>query len=208
MRNRKMRRAAAAAARAATPATAQATAPAAASPSTSASSPTQPGTIDVDSILAKVQVPPQFKPIYDRAVLSGMRIMFDAKSHQMMEQQLAKPGALDDKISEGIVVLIYMLWTKSNKTLPPQIIVPLTFALTLKAFDFLQKSGDPEATKEVLGSAVEKAMTGVMSKFGVSPDQMPQIIAQMKGSVAGAPAPTAAPAAPPAATGMLAQGGS
>lgn len=161
-----------------------------------------PGAVDVDAILAKVQIPPKFQAIYQKAVLSGMRIMFDAKSHKMMEDQLAKPGPLPDKMAEGMTGLIYMLWTQSNKTLPPQIIVPLTFTLTLKAFDFLQKSGDAEATKEVLGEAVEKSLTSVMTKFGVTPDQIPQILQQMKGSVAGAPAP----ASGDQPTGMLAQG--
>lgn len=162
-----------------------------------------PGAIDVDAILAKVQIPPKLKPVYDQSVLKGMRIMFSKSSHDMMEKQLAKEGPLADKMAEGITALIYMLWTGSNKTLPPQIIVPLAFTFTLKAFDFLQRSGDAEATKEVLGEAIEKSMTQVMGKFGVSPDQMPQIIEQMKGSVAGAPAPVA----PDKSAGLLATEG-
>lgn len=157
------------------------------------------GQVDVEAILAKVNVEPKFKAIFDKAVLSGMRIMFDSKSHKMMQDELDKPGPLAEKIVAGITALIYMLWKQSNQTLPPQVIVPTAFALTLKAFDYLQKSGDVEATKEVLGQALEGVVSTVMKKFGVDPDKI-----QAKGA---APATGAPPAATPAApSGLLAQG--
>jgi hypothetical protein len=163
--------------------------------------------IDVDSIIAKIEMPPNLKKIFDKAVLSGMRIMFDRKSHQMLLDQLDKPGDMAQKLAEGIITLTYMLWTQSNKTLPPQIMVPLTTVLTLKAFDFLQKSGEPEATKEVLGEGMHLAVTGVMERFGVDEAQLEQMAAQKKGS---APVPGGAPApggAQPAATSPAKPGG-
>lgn len=156
-----------------------------------------PGQVDVDALLAKINVPPNLQGIFDKAVLSGMRIMFDTKSHAMMQQELAKPGPLAQKMVEGITALVYMLWKQSNQTLPPQIIVPLTFALTLKVFDYLQRSGDPEATKDLLGQALEGAISTVMRKFGVDPDHNPQ---------GGAAPASSAPATGGAPTGLLAQG--
>lgn len=128
--------------------------------------------IDVDAIIAKVDIPPNLKSIFDKAILSGMRIMFDKSSHKMLLDQLDKPGPMAQKLGEGVITLVYMLWTQSNKTLPPQIMVPITMVLTLKAFDFLQKSGEPEATKELLGEGVHMAVTGVMERFGVTEEQL------------------------------------
>lgn len=130
--------------------------------------------IDVNAIINKMQVPSNLKAIYDKCVLSGLRIMFDKNSHKMMLAELDKPGPMDQKLADGIITLMYMLWTKSNKTLPPQIIVPVTVTLTLRAFDFLQQSHDPQATKEVLGSAMEKATSGIMERFNVTQDQLRQ----------------------------------
>ncbi len=145
------------------------------------------GQIDVDSIIAKIQMPPDLKPIFDKTILSGMRIMFDKSSHKMMLEQLDKPGPMPQKLSEGVITLMYMLWTQSNKTLPPQIIVPATTVLMLKAFDFLQKTNDPDATKEVLGEAMHMAVTGIMERFNVSEQQL-QEAANKNGGAPGAPA--------------------
>jgi hypothetical protein len=155
--------------------------------------------IDIDPIIAKVQqsIPAQLKDIYDKAVLSGMRIMFDRQSHHMMLDALDAPGPLATRISNGIIQLMYLLWTQSNKTLPPQIIVPVTLTLTLKAFQFLQESGEPDADKQALGDATQQAVEGIMARFGVKG-------MQDGGAQAGAdPAAPSAPAAAPTGGGML-----
>lgn len=146
------------------------------------------GAVDIAPILAKVEagIPANLKDIFSKAVLSGMRILFDKSSHQMMLEELKQPGPLATRISNGIIKLVYMLWTQSNKTLPPQIMVPLTLTLTLRAFDFLQQSRDPEATKEVLGEATADAVQGVMDRFGATADKLPSLV---KGQQGGAPAP-------------------
>lgn len=138
----------------------------------------QVGMVDVEQIISEIKMPPSLKDMYEKAVISGMRVMFDKRSHKMLLDQLDQPGELDDKISSGIITLIYIIWGESNHTLPPPIIVPLAITLTLKAFDFLQKSGEPGATKEILGSALQKATHGTLSKFGVSEDQLKQFIEQ------------------------------
>lgn len=168
--------------------------------------------VDVDKIIATMKVPPNLKSIYDKTVLSGLRIMFSKDSFSMFEDQLNKPGNLAQKMSEGIVGLMYMLWDQSNKTLPPQIMIPVGVTLTLKAFDFLQKSKDPEATKQVLGDAVDGTMQGIMRAFGAKEGDMEKVLDKMKTKVDQeftAPAPTgAAPTAPqPAAGGLIDNGG-
>lgn len=148
--------------------------------------------VDVKPMIDKAvaAIPPNLKPIFDKIVLSGMRILFDKSSHEMALAELNKPGPLAQRLSNGMVALMYMLWTQSNKTIPPQLMVPATLVLTLRAFEFLQMSKDPEATKQVLGDAVADAVQGVMDRFKDAPSA----------SQPGAPT---APPAPPAGGGML-----
>jgi hypothetical protein len=163
--------------------------------------PAAEGAIDIAPIVQRVRdaIPKNLQAIYDKAILSGLRIMFDKASHKMMLEELQQPGPLTTRISNGIIKLVYLLWTQSNKTLPPQIMVPITLTLALRAFEFLQESKDPEATKEVLGEATHEAVQGVMDRFGATADKLPGLV---KGQGA---QPGAAPAAPPApAGGMLA----
>jgi hypothetical protein len=149
------------------------------------------GAIDIEPIVARVRqdIPPNLQAIYDKAILSGMRIMFDKNSHKMMLEELDKPGPLATRISNGIIQLAYLLWKQSNHTLPPQIMVPITLTLTLRAFQFLQESKDPEATKEVLGEATHQAVQGVMDRFGATEDKLPALVkGQGAASQPGAPA--------------------
>lgn len=162
--------------------------------------------VDVNPIVAKVRegLPPNLQGIYDKAVLSGMRIMFDKNSFQMTMDELKKPGPLAGRLSNGTIALVYMLWTSSKQTLPPQIIVPLTLTMTLKAFDFVQMIQDPEATKETLGEACAQAVQGVMDRFGATEDKLPELV-KAGGQAPAQPgaAPAAAAAASAGAGGML-----
>ena len=155
-------------------------------------------TINVDEIIGKIEVPGNLKGIFDRAVLSGMRIMFDRNSHQMLLEQLDKPGPLADKVVEGIISLVFMLWTESNRSLPPQIMVPVTVVLTLRAYEFLAQSGEPEATPALLGEVMSGAVTGILERFGVSEDQLPELARQAQGQPQQPQAPQG---------GMIQQGG-
>jgi hypothetical protein len=136
--------------------------------------------VDVDPIIDNVlsKIPQELQEPFSKIILSGMRVMFDQATHKMLLDELNKPGALDDRISNGIITLIYLLWERSNKTMPPQLVVPATFVLTLEAFRFLQDAQDPEATKTVLGNSVEKSVGGVMERFGVPPDNIEQVLRQ------------------------------
>lgn len=170
------------------------------------------GDINVEDLVSKVRanVPANLQTIFDKAVLSGMRVMFDKSSHAMALDELNAQGPMAPKLAAGIIKLMYMLWQQSNKTLPPQIIVPITTVLTLRAFQFLLLSQDPEATKEVLGDAVADAVQGILDRFGATQDKLPGIMKAISGKAQGgalaSDQPAAQKPATPAADGMLSAG--
>lgn len=158
----------------------------------------QPATgdaVDIDPIIARTRegIPPQLQAIYDKAVLSGMRIMFDKNSFQMTMEELQQPGPLAERISNGVIKLVYMLWQQSRQTLPPQIIVPVTLTMALKAFAFTQMIQDPEATKEAMGEACASAVQGVMDRFGATEDKLPALVNRQNGGSKNQDAPSGAP---------------
>lgn len=173
-------------------------------------------TIDVDPIIAQAsqKVPPQLQPMFNKVVLSGMRIMFDKDSHQMMLETLNQPGPMAKRITDGIIQLMYLMWRQSNHTIPPQTIVPAAVVLTLRAFQFLQESRDPQATPQVLGDAMHGVVQGILDRFGATEDKLPALLknqdpgkdASLQPAAGAAPgAPAAAPGAPgaPAAGGGM-----
>jgi hypothetical protein len=125
------------------------------------------GKVDVEAIIREIQVPPELKDIFDKAILSGERIMFDKQSHALMLDELDKPGPIVERLANGMISLVYMLWQQSNMKLPPQLLIPVTVVLTLRAFEFLQDSGEAEATPLVLGDAMDAAIEGVAQRAGV-----------------------------------------
>lgn len=166
--------------------------------------------VDIDAIIARIQILPKFKQIFDKVILSGRRIMGATDTAPAIQKQLDKPGEFSTNLAEGVVALVYQLWTASNKTLPPQIMGPATFQLTLEAFDFVQKSDDERATKEALGDAVDKALSMLLRGFNVDPNQIEQFVNQNKAAMTAADAGPGAgqpSAPPPPAGGMIAQGG-
>lgn len=175
-------------------------------------------TVDVEPIIAAAgqKMPPQLKPMFDKVVLSGMRIMFDKSSHQMMLDTLDQPGPMAKRLSDGIIQLMYLMWKQSNHTIPPQVIVPAATVLTLRAFQFLQESKDPEATPQVLGDALHTVVQGILDRFGASQDKLPALLKNqdpgkddsLKPAAGAAPgAPAAGAPGAPAGGGMLDQVG-
>lgn len=142
----------------------------------------QPGMIDVKPMIAALKIPPQFKTMYDKVVLAGDNLMFGKDSHKLMLDELAKPGPMAPKLATGIASAVYILWNKSNKTIAPQILESVGYTLLLHAFDFLQKGGDPEATKEVLGEAAHQTSINIHNQLGVTEQQFNAAIAAHGGN--------------------------
>lgn len=174
-------------------------------------------TVNIQQILDEIKVPPKYKAIYDKMVFNGKRLMFSKDMEKSLNAQLDGPGDLAGKIAKGVVAVMYMMWNASNKTLPVEMMVPVTFTLTVEAFAFLQKAQDPDATKEVLGNAVEQATELVMQGFKVAPDKIKEFVDQNQSAVkdagsqieatsppAGAAPPQPSP--PAGGGGMITQG--
>lgn len=158
------------------------------------------GRVDTDAIKAKMNILPKFQELYETLMVRGLKI-----AEQFMFPEAGRPSFIDspkppaEKLAEGVITIVYLLWTQSNKTFDPRLVVPVTFGLTLDIFDKVQISDPEEFTAAVLGDAMEKSIGGVMQKFGVQPEQAQQVIQQYASTLksAGAsPADTAAAAKP------------
>ena len=153
------------------------------------------GGVDLDAIRAKMAITPDVKPVYEKALLSGRRLMFSKETAKQNSEFLNGPGPMAKKLADGVVAVVYMLWKRSNQTLNPKVIVPVTFALTLDAFEFIQEANHPEATPETLGQAVEMSTETILQKFGVPPDKIEQFVKKNAAAVEGGQSAEAGPAA-------------
>ena len=138
------------------------------------------GSIDTAPFIAAIEkkIPPNLMQLFKTIVLKGDVQMFSQDTHEMTLDQLKKPGPMAPKLAQGIAALMYILFQKSNKTLPPQLLEPAGVVLLCHAFDFLQKAGSPDANKQTLGDAVDQFQEAIHNALGVTPDQFNQALAQ------------------------------
>lgn len=147
------------------------------------------GAVDIEAMRSEMTIDPPLQDMYDKLILNGRRIMFDQETFGETSKYMSGPEPLDQKIADGIVAVVVMLHDKTNKGMHPRLIVPVTLGLTLDAFEFIQRAGDPAATKQVLGEAVAMATTNVMEKFGVPQDQLAKLVEQNRAAVDGGQPP-------------------
>jgi hypothetical protein len=141
----------------------------------------QPGNnseINANVIKQNIQMPPELQEAYERVVIAGMKVMFSKESHDFMLRQLQQGGTLGEKLGKGVAGLLLVLFKQSNETIPPQVIIPAGVELVAQAADFLKEAGMEKPTNDDIGQGIEIMINTILQKFGVSPDQMQQMLNQ------------------------------
>lgn len=139
-------------------------------------------------IKQNMKIPPELQNAYDRVVLAGMKLMFSKESNNFVMKQVQSEGPIGPKLGESIAGLMLMMFMESNKTMPPQVIIPAGLELLAQAADFLRKSKLAQVSNKDFGDATEIMMTIIMQKFGVTPEKMQQLFAQFNNQKANAAA--------------------
>ena len=157
------------------------------------------GKITSANVQAKMHLTPQQGVMMQRIVVAGMKVMFDAKTHSLMLDQLKGPGTISQKIGQGVAGLMAMLMQESKNSLPGNLLIPAGLVLSCKAAEFLRGSGQlvsdadlAEAmnvmTREILNATgtdpdkvAEMAQSGSMKKPGMKPGVAPVLKPTMRG---------------------------
>jgi len=144
---------------------------------------------------------PQTMQDVEKIVMGGMKIMYNEKMRQMMNNIVNNDGPLPEGLSANVVSIINILWEKSNGTLPPGAIGPATMILVYEMAAFIRDAGkevDPDDVRE----GAEMAMEMLRELFaevgpGAKPAQPPQQGAQPQ------PQPQQPPAQPQPQQGLI-----
>lgn len=148
-----------------------------------------------ETIKKNMKIPPELQNAYDRVVLAGMKLMFSKDAQGFIQKQLAGGGPIGQKLGESVAGLMLMMFAQSNKTMPPQVIIPAGLELLSQAADFLRKSKMAPLSNKDFGDATEVMLTTILQKFGVTPEKMQQLFTQFNNQKANAAAgSTPAPA--------------
>ena len=75
-----------------------------------------------------------------------------------------------------------MLFTQSNKTMPPQVLIPAGTELVVQAADFVKQSGLMDVTNQDIGDGIQVMISIVLKAFGADPQKLFQKIGQFDAS--------------------------
>lgn len=124
-----------------------------------------------DNIRSRFHIPPSMQDAYQRIVLAGMKVMFDPQTHKLMLDALDGPGDMPDKLGKGIASLMGLLWQQSNRTMPPQLMIPAGLELLAHAVDFLNKSGQ-QVSNQDFGDATQVFIQTMLEMFHLDPEKV------------------------------------
>lgn len=134
--------------------------------------------LNADNVSKSLKVPPELQKAYERVVIAGMKVMFDKESHVMMLKSLKGPGSLGERLGKGITGLMLILFQESNKTMPPQVLIPAATTLLMQAADFIKKAKLEPITNKDIGEGMNIMVTTLLDKFGVTQDKIQQMVNQ------------------------------
>ncbi len=134
--------------------------------------------ITPQSVRQEMKIPPDLQAAYERVVTAGMKVMFSKETNKFVLQAIDGEGSNAEKLGGGVADLMIMLFAQSNKTMPPQIILPAGTELVVQAADFVKKAGLMEVTNRDIGDGIQVMMAKVIEAFGADPKKMFQKIGQ------------------------------
>lgn len=134
--------------------------------------------ISPEQVRKDMKMPPELQNAYERVVVAGMKLMFSKETHKYMLKQLESDAPMSEKLGNGIAELMIALFLQSNRTMPPQVIIPAGTELVVQAADFIKKSGLAKVTNRDIGDGIQIMMSQVFRQFGIDPDKLFQKIGQ------------------------------
>ena len=122
----------------------------------------------INEIRSQVKIPNQLMDAASRIVKAGQKVMFSKETRKMVMDALQGDAPVEQRIGKAISDLMVLLWMQSNKSMPPQLVMPCAVLLTCDAVEFMMEAGE----QVDVGQAMEIAVTMTLERFGVKPDQL------------------------------------
>lgn len=135
----------------------------------------------MDKLLTQVKqgieakIPPNLQEDTQKMVVAGMKIMFDAQTHQMMMKQINQSGDITDNVAKGIGALMSIIFRSSKGAPPIDAAVPASILLMVEALDYLAQTGKIQITPDIVAQCTKTLMAYMMQKLGLTPEKIRQL---------------------------------
>ena len=119
-----------------------------------------------DTVRAGMKVPDNLRGAYDKIVKAGLKLMLDEKTMPATLRYLAGPDPVTEKLGKGTAGLMLYLFERSNRTMPPQLVIPAGIELLSHGADLLRKAGQ-EVSIDDIAEAMADFIQLILQKFDV-----------------------------------------
>jgi hypothetical protein len=126
---------------------------------------------EVGAQIAK-DIPADLQEAFARIVKAGMKVMFSDETHDLMMEQLSAEGDMPKVLGEGIAGLMLLLFQKSNKTMPGQLLIPAGIYLLSEAADYAEKIMQESMPPEIMADSIQIMTDIIFEKVGVPKDKL------------------------------------
>jgi len=150
------------------------------------------------AVRSKMNLPAKLQKPYQLMVLACKKLLYSEQMEPQVRQTLSAPGSVSQKIGHGTVMLVGLVLSQTNNTVPPDLIIPVATEMAAEIGDFLRKVG-VKVTDHDIAEGMAIMVEEILERAGVKLEQLPQLLAQQGQGAQQAPGPQAAAGAPPVA---------
>lgn len=143
-----------------------------------------------EKILAGINPPGLVKAI-EKVTEAGKKILYSPETRDLVMEELQSEGDMEDVIGEGVAKLTGLVFNEYRKTLPMEVLMPVSMMLMLEVLDFLEQAGKIKVTNEMLAEVTQSTASSMLQLLGITPEKLEEYTQQ-----AGMSAPTPSDGAP------------
>lgn len=130
----------------------------------------------IQQIRQQVMIPKQLTEAAQRIVTAGRKVLFSKETRKMVMDELTRKAPAEERVGKGVSDLMVLLFMQSNKSMPPQLIMPCAILLACDVIEFMMEAGE----QVDVGGAIERVTIETSSRFGVKPENLKELMGQVQ----------------------------
>lgn len=134
------------------------------------------GAVTAQGVRSKMALPAEMGDAYEAVITTAKKIMYsDQMAPQVKELLRNQDMSMGEKLGMGATAVMAMLYTQTNGTIPPQLIIPAAIELVADAGDFVRKAG-AKVSDDDIAEGMASVVEMILDRAGVKPDQIPALL--------------------------------
>lgn len=122
--------------------------------------------------------PPGLTQAIEKVTEAGKKILYSEKTRDLVLQELQSGGDVEDIIGSGVAKLTGLVFAEYKKTLPMEVLMPVSMLLMLEVLDFLEQGGKIQVTNDMLAETTQATASAMLQLLGVTPEKLEEYVQQ------------------------------